>query len=65
MNAEVRKDETMDLFEQIATFLHLEAEESTGPDVEIHYEINCPLCEEDGFARCQGHPYTEEGGYLD
>lgn len=34
-------------------------------DFEWHYEVDCPLCEEDGFDTCQGHVYSDETGYLD
>lgn len=46
------------LFDEIQTFLNEEAVATTDPDIEIHYEIDCTLCAEDGYAECQGHPYT-------
>jgi hypothetical protein len=43
---------------------HLNAENET-IDFELWYEIDCPLCAEDGFEECQGHPYSDESGFLD
>jgi hypothetical protein len=47
-----------ELLDSIQDFLNQEAVASTDSDVEIHYELDCQLCDEDGFSECQGHPYS-------
>jgi hypothetical protein len=54
-----------DLLSEVLDFLHQELAATTDSDIEIWYEVDCPLCvDEDGFEECQGHPYSEEGGFL-
>lgn len=54
-----------ELLNEIEEFLKQKLAATTDPDVEIYYEPDCPLCAEDGFGKCQGHPYSEDGGFLD
>ena len=53
-----------ELFEAIEDFLKQARAADTDPDIELYYEPDCPLCAEDGFDFCQGHPYSEDGGFF-
>lgn len=55
-------DELEELIEGMQVFLNQENELS---NFEMYFELDCPLCAEDGFRECQGHPYSNETGYLE
>ena len=50
-----------DLFDDPQQFLNGQ-NESVG--LEMHYEIDCQVCAEDGFSECQGHLYSDNADYL-
>lgn len=55
-----------ELLDEIQTFLNQEASANTDPGIEIHRELSCELCIEDGFDECQGHAYDAVNDvYLD
>lgn len=55
-----------ELLDEIQTFLNQKAAASTDSNIEVHHELSCELCIEDGFDECQGHAYDVDNDvYLD
>jgi hypothetical protein len=50
-----------ELLDEVQQFLNQE-NETLG--FEMHYELECQICAEDGFSECQGHLYSDEAGYI-